>query len=751
MKKKALLFVTVLAMLACLFALSVSAAEPSTSDDFGEVTILDHADITKRNDYGYSTGDTAKIVVNVPNTDTYLTYPTYYFFDIRYNSGEGDQPVPNFTAINTATGYEFNLDSIVRLELPNAFSGVSTNFSKSNSFVNLKYLKMGANMRILHSGAFKNLAKLETVIFEDNDNAQATLSLGYSAFGLCTALTEFTFPAHLTYLGERALEDCTSLKTVTINARLDAIGTASFLNCTALETVIIPEDNSITRIKHRAFDNCKALTGTYVFNNVTHIESSAFKSCSTNDGTYLSVSFPAIVDFGCTGGDSHVFSDSGVCEVSLGENLASLSLNSFTRAKSLWRIEFEGCAEGFEFKGYTFEDCSALKAVSLPEGITTLPSRMFKYCSSLTAVYIPSTVTKIDSGDNDHATFKGCSNLYFVAEPFTYKTESEIPTEPAVYKFPSGIVTINSEAFDNSRINDVVVLPKGLTSLTQGFTFEGCTSASGTPTVVFLGDMTTVNVKTWGVSKIYFCNPADVDYASAGATNDKRMVFCYAEGNAEHLKELSDSREATCESPKITADFCFCGQFIPGTEVTEGDALGHNYTGKITYTLGGIMEEGTKCTVCVNNCGKDSIEVIPPVYVALGYSKNTFSNAPYSFVSGYDINRDALKIHEEEKGITIKLGFAFNSAETFTDGEVSLDSFALKAEVNNQTTDREFGRHEFVISYTSEEHLAKDIVIGAYAVEIDAEKNKSYYFINRSEDTTVGVNGFATVNYNGIE
>ena len=52
---------------------------------------------------------------------------------------------------------------------------------------------------------------------------------------------------------------------------------------------------------------------------------------------------------------------------------------------------------------------------------------------------------------------------------------------------------------------------------------------------------------------------------------------------------------------------------------------------------------------------------------------------------------------------------------------------------------------------SSEEHLAKDIVIGAYAVEIDAEKNRSYYFINRSEDTTVGVNGFATVNYNGIE
>jgi HK97 family phage major capsid protein len=39
MKKKILLFVTIVAVLACLFALSISAAEPSNSDEFGEVTI----------------------------------------------------------------------------------------------------------------------------------------------------------------------------------------------------------------------------------------------------------------------------------------------------------------------------------------------------------------------------------------------------------------------------------------------------------------------------------------------------------------------------------------------------------------------------------------------------------------------------------------------------------------------------------------------------------------------------------------
>ena len=659
--------------------------------------------------------------------------------------------MPDFATINLETGYDFDLTSIIRLEIPNEFTDISTNYSQTNQMTNLKYIKFGSNFKKFHSSAFASLTSLEEIVFDDNYSDGSSLIIGSRAFASCTSLTSVRFPSHLTEIGERSFDTCTGLKEITLSGKLASTGTASFIGCSALETINIPADNVLTRISHRSFEGCVALTGTYVFNNVTHVESRAFRDCSTNEGTYLSVSFPSIVDFGYSGGgDSHVFSYSGVCEVSLGKNLAAMAYNTFTSAKKLWRVEFEGCAEGFEFYGYTFDDCSALKAVSLPDGITTLPRRMFRYCTSLTAVYIPSTVTKIDSGDNDYATFKGCTSLYLVSEPFTYKTESEIPTEPAVYKFPSGIVTINGEAFDNSRINDVVVLPEGVTSLTQGFTFEGCTSASGTPTIVFLGDMTIVNIRVWGVSGIYFCNPADVDFESAGATNDKRIVFCYAEGNESHVKELSKSVDATCELPKMTADFCFCGQFIPGSEITEGYALGHNYTGEVSYKLGSIMEEGIKCTVCVNNCGKDDVVVIPPVYVSLGYSKNVFSKSPYSLVSGYDVNQDALKIHEAEKGITIKLGFAFNSAEFFTDGEVTVDSFALKAELNNQANGGEFERHEFIISYATDEHLAKDIIIGAYVVETDGEGKKTNYFINRNDDTTVGVNGFAAVSYNSI-
>ena len=739
MKRKLFILALAVGALACLLATSALAAEPSTSDDFGEVTIVDA--LSGRSDYGYADGDTARVVLQIPGTQTYVTYPMYYCFGVRNDGQYGMQPTPDFGALSEATGYAFDVTSVIRLEIPGYFTAVSTNYTKSNTMTNLKYVKINKNFIYLHSSAFSNLKSLEEVVFEENPSTDISLVISSKVFEYCTALTTLNLPSQVTSLGERSVQGCTALTTVNFGSRLTATGTAAFLDCTALATINIPKTNALTRISHRSFENCESLTGTYVFNNVTHVESAAFRYCSTNEGTYLSVSFPAIVDFGCSGGDSHVFSESGVCEVSLGENLSAMTFNTFTKAKRLWRVEFAGVAEGFEFKGYTFEECSGLKAVSLPEGITKLPSRMFKYCTALTAVYIPSTVTSIDSGDNDHATFKGCTSLYFVAEPFTYKTVEEIPAEPTIYKFPSGITNISSEAFDNSRINDVVVLPVGVTSLTQGYTFEGCTSKSGNPTVVFLGDMTTVNVRTWGVSKIYFCNPADVDYTSAGATNDSRMVFCYAEGNTSHIKELSRAQDATCTLPKMTADFCFCGQFIPGTETTEGVALGHAL-GQSYHLFTSLTVAGKSCADCSRCDYVEETEHSSAVYVSLGYSVKTYGTT-LSFSNGYRVDVELLSAYESTYGVTVSFGFAFNLAEGFDGENATLDSFKINAPVANRGGANKYGLYEYVMRYSDSEHLDTDIVIGAYVIE-KGESGETLTFINKTEG------GFEVVSYNSL-
>ena len=603
----------------------------------------------------------------------------------------------------------------------------------------MKYIRLNENFIYIHSSAFANLAKLEEVVFVDNPSSEVSLALGSSSFAKCTSLTRITLSSQVTSIGERCFQGCTGLTTVDIGTGLTAIGTASFLDCTNLATLNIPEENSITRICHRAFDNCESLTGTYVFNNVTHIESCAFQYSATNEDTNLCMSFPAIVDLGCSGdGDSKVFMDSGVCELYFGNTLSAMAFNTFTRATRLWRIEMAGVTEGFVLRGYTFDGCTALKAFSIPEGITALPSRMFNGCTNLTAVYLPSGLTAINSGSNSFATFKDCKNLYFVDKPFTYTSVNDIPAEPSVYYFPTSLSVVTEEAFDGSRVNDTIVFPETLTSLTQGYTFEGTTSANGTPNIVFLGNMESVTITSWSANKIYFCNEADVDLTTAGATNDARIVFCNAEGNTTHLKEKTLATEATCTMPKMVADYCFCGAIV-GTPQTEGDALGHNL-GEAYYIFTTLTEKGKTCKDCVR-CGEftEETEHENAILTDIGYSVMTFEtgNGTASFDNGYTIDNELLAIYEATKGTTVTFGVAFNAYDGF-DFDGTLDSFKVKSDIV-ASSDADFGAFAYKVIYSDASRFDALIVIGVYARE-----NEALTFVNADN----GV--FAPVSYNSV-
>ena len=91
-------------------------------------------------------------------------------------------------------------------------------------------------------------------------------------------------------------------------------------------------------------------------------------------------------------------------------------------------------------------------------------------------------------------------------------------------------------------------------------------------------------------------------------------------------------------------------------------------------------------------------------------------------------------------------------AESFTTDEVTLDSFALKADVANQTNDVKFDMHEFVISFSSNDHLDTNVIVGAYVIENDGE-NESLYFINRGGTSETGIvaNGFEAVSFNYVK
>ncbi len=698
MKRKILLALLISTVLVCLFGLTVFAAEPSSSDAFGEISLItDNDAINAKDDYGYSDGDTARVVVKVPETETYLTYPAHYIFDARNDGASGYQPQLNMKYLINATGLAYNEASIIRLEIPEAFTGISSNYTKTTLMTSLKSISIPSTVFILHRGCFGNLSALESVIFEDSLNEEATLTIDYGAFQNCTSLKDVQLPTHLSTLGERAFYNCKTLESIDLRgSKLAAVGTASFGDCLALKTVTIDPNNNITKVNHRAFDNCPSLTGRIVFDKVTVIDSYAFRNCAKNEGCELILEFPVIETLGGTSGDAHVFSYStGLKEVYLGTKLKATTHNNFTNCIGLEVVKIDAVDPTFTtFPTYMFDGCSALKSFVIPEGITSLSSRMFLNCSSMGPVYLPSTLTAINSGAQDHATFARCTNLYFVNETFDPSDLDNLPSKPDVYYFPSGLATVTGETFKLCQgLNKTLVFPESLTSIENSWAFEAGINNPTLENIVFLGNMEKVSSSGGGswwklTGKVYFANESDKSTSNvtiAGLSG--KYVFCNADGNTEHLYLVEANTAPTCLLDGVKGYECFCGKASDTAEVVP--ALGHEENellAKYFASVNGTLDYYNDM-VTEHSCTRCDATVYGTVYGTALFTKKGYSYSQYdstTFSYTVYVNAEAIKAYNEALlyGIVVSANVS-GTPISYADGAISHDDKTIAIEFQN--------------------------------------------------------------------
>ncbi|MBO5313585.1 MAG: leucine-rich repeat protein, partial [Clostridia bacterium] len=308
-----------------------------------------------------------------------------------------------------------------------------------------------------------------------------------------------------------------------------------------------------------------------------------------------------------------------------------------------------------EFVNWTVYGCTSLKAFSMPDCITQMTGvAQFNSCTSLTALYLSKNLTSINSGAGGTASFGFCPNMFFVNEPFTY---DNVPTEkPRVYYFPENLTSLPSggEVFKNSTsLNDVLVFPKGVTEIANGWAFCNTNAVS----IVFLGNM--VNVSTTGNAwnkdiTIYFCNEADKSSADlTGLGGNPKKVYCHADGNTTHIAERNVDTEATCVSNIVRTSYCFCGEEL-GTSEVENTALGHSHTIYLGLIYESFDKEGAysyKCERC-DDVNKD--EVAPALFVCLGYSASENGNA--GLILAYKVNHEAIENYKTETNSALEYG-----------------------------------------------------------------------------------------------
>ena len=175
MKRKILLVLLIVALIACLFTLSVSAA---TTNEFGEVEALDNIDLSKQNkDMG------AKMVI-VNAKGEYHTYPSSYVLLDYSNSFYFD-----FNPISKALGEAITRDSLVRFEVPSNITNIPYGgLSACKKLVEIKFLE-DSRLETAGGGAFYNNPVLEKI------NLPASLKefTGTQIFNTCYKLHTVTF------------------------------------------------------------------------------------------------------------------------------------------------------------------------------------------------------------------------------------------------------------------------------------------------------------------------------------------------------------------------------------------------------------------------------------------------------------------------------------------------------------------------------------------------------------------------------
>ncbi len=284
--KRIILSILIVSVLFCMLAISASAA---ATDEFGEVEILTGiSEKSSFGDDGKASTYTSKVVMF--DGEEYHTYPSYYIFS------NSKTPSLSFSELNTASGYTYEKNSVVRVEVPNGVTSTNKIFQSATGLV---YVHLPDGYLTIGQDGFHGCSNLVSI----NIPASCTQTGAWSLTG-CSKLTTVTFEGtSFKTLGDRTFEGCTSLESIVLPEGLVTISSRAFYNCNKLSSINIP--STVTTIKSQAFQLCK-FTEVIIPAGVTSLPSKAFDYCALN-----TVTLPKTL----TSIDSNTFLGCGVKDV----------------------------------------------------------------------------------------------------------------------------------------------------------------------------------------------------------------------------------------------------------------------------------------------------------------------------------------------------------------------------------------------------------------------------------------------------
>ena len=417
---------------------------------------------------------------------------------------------------------------------------------------------------------------------------------------------------------------------------------------------------------------------------------------------------------------------------------ASTLFYSFSNCTALEYVEFHSNTvlnDNTLNKG-GFTNCSSLKAISLPDSITIFGSDALGGCTSLQAVYLPSSLTSLSSSSDP---FAKSSNIYFVNEPFTMNSASDVPSKPEVYCLPQGLTSFGKAIFP-SNVNKIVVISEKVTSHSTKI-FAG----SGIETVVYLGNMTSFGLTSAQSTPLNVLMPNTTvvpTVSASGETNGLAVYLCklnksYVFGenawkdvtvHIEDPRKTVITKAPNCEDNAMKDTTCFCGVHIGEVEIENTNNGGKHdldiSTLVISYT------DFTKAGCKTQRCTKCNIDVVieeaPALFTCLGYSAPEDGRGGIAI--GFTVNNVAIAEYEEATGKTVSYGiFAalkdrLNGSDVFENGEANECAIVV-----DMTTYATAAFEIKIVGFETDAQKDAKIAMGAYVAVTDGETTEYSY------------------------
>ena len=300
MKKKFLITLAVVAMLVCLFAISVSADTivSSTSDAYGTLCQFDEAigntQISDRKDDG-----TVARTVLTDGNGNYYTIPTVCTLTESYknrgNGVTGEMFLLSFSEISAKLGFTVSKNSIIRIEFPSDIKFICNGNENLSGCANMVECIMNDGVYFWDNSSqrkvFTNCKKLKSIDVSGMimDRAETTFAM----FEYCPELEYVKLPdaylqddgTYMDYNTSHMFSGCNKLKTIenmegffkgdkTLNYK-------TFYNCWVLREINLP--NGLEKIDGRAIGLCNAITTIVIPDTVTVIGTgeTVFESCAS--------------------------------------------------------------------------------------------------------------------------------------------------------------------------------------------------------------------------------------------------------------------------------------------------------------------------------------------------------------------------------------------------------------------------------------------------------------------------------------